>query len=250
MNLDLSVLSAFLRWLLGKHDLINFDVVDQSQPFLMLTNHREFYGFLLSTVIIPLEMSPAVEMNLLDINLSKKHSRLALREAKLPEWLIKSIITFVIPTLTRLLLKLGSIAVHRGEKAQGTIREIVAELQKGNNVCMAPESPKLNGLKNHQKTVCEFAYGPARAAELYKKTTGKDLNIYLGLGCPEEGNVRFAGPFHWDSTALDSEAEKKRMTKELYLEMKKLEADNQQDIKRGIVQTRKNWFQKIADKIT
>ena len=189
-------------------------------------------------------------MNLLDINLSKKHSQLALREANLPEWLIKSIITFVIPTLTRLLWKLGSIAVHRGEKAQGTIMEIVAELQKGNNVCMAPESPRLNGLKNHQKTVCEFAYGPARAAELYKITTGEDLNIYLGLGCPEEGNVRFAGPFHWNSAAVNSEAEKRRLTKELYLEMKKLEAANQQDRKRGIVQTGKNWFQKTAERIT
>lgn len=234
-------LSKFFRFFMGKYKTINMDVIDFSEPFLLVSNHRMAYGPIMNVGITPMQIVPMIDFKMLETKLVREELFNGLKNG-MPKWLARFTAWWAGPLLKNIMLGLDPIPVYRDGRILSTLKSVVENLSNGKNVFIMPENWVLSGWEYFRKEVSMIEEGPALIAHLYFKKTGKPLNIYCSLNCKEEHIIRFARIEHFDHKAEDVTSERTRYTHCIYNTLKKLEADNKRDIALGVVKTKRKYI--------
>jgi 1-acyl-sn-glycerol-3-phosphate acyltransferase len=239
-NMRIRLISKFLRvFVMRKHRTINIDVIDTSEPYILISNHRMIYGPAVHSLVTPLNLSFTINHFMLSSKELGAGMYTALTsESGWPKSFAKIAAGIPAAGISWYLRSLDPVPIYHDNRALTTMKGIIAKLEEGRGVAIMPEDPKLEGRTLYDHNFARIVEGPAAAAHLYYKKTGKTVNIVCGYGFKEQGIIRFATVEPLDATATDITAERTALTERIYQTMKQLERDNQRDIESGLIKTR------------
>ncbi|MCL2621805.1 MAG: hypothetical protein FWD32_02105 [Firmicutes bacterium] len=235
-------LSKFVRLFIGKYKFINFDVIDKTKPFILITNHRMMFGPLFNVATMPLKLTPVIDYMVLDKVTMKTDIKDGLLKYKFPQFIASSGAWFCCSVVNKLMWALDPIPVYRDNRILSTFKLVQQKLESGQSLVIMPEDPTKFGQVVFKKEVCQINEGPAQMAYLYHKKMGFPINVYCALHCKEERVSRISGPLHFDITKTDIQKERLDFTQRIYNALKTLEEDNKRDIELGIVKTKKKYI--------